>query len=47
MAELKAYWENLRRPMPLATKLRTIAANQLRRFTKRSGCCGHPGEPGC
>jgi len=41
-----AFMANLFKSMPLPRKLRLIARNRLRVF-RMSGCCGHPGEPGC
>ena len=42
-----AFWDNLRRPGPIAWKLRRLAANNLTKLRRRQECCGHPGEPGC
>lgn len=33
--------------MPLLSKVRLVARNNLIKITKRQGCCNHPGEPGC
>lgn len=38
---------NLRKPMPLAQKLRLVRRNVWIRVVRHSTCCGHPGEPGC
>jgi hypothetical protein len=38
---------NLRQPGPLGWKLRRLAANMGIKISRRQGCCGHPGEPGC
>lgn len=38
---------NWDQPLPLGAKLLLAASNYLTRAQKRSGCCGHPGEPGC
>jgi hypothetical protein len=40
-------WQNLKKPMPLAKKLRLIERNAWIRISTPSTCCGHPGEPGC
>lgn len=42
-----AAWANLRKPMPLALKLKLIARNTGIKIVKLQRCCGHPGEPGC
>lgn len=33
--------------MPFPRRLAMFARNYATRFTARSSCCGHPGEPGC
>ncbi len=38
---------NWSQPMPLGRKLRLLFRNNWIKITKRQGCCGHPGEPGC
>lgn len=42
-----AFWRNLRKPMPLATKLRLVARNEWIKLSRLQQCCGHAGEPGC
>ena len=42
-----AIWGNLAQPGSARWKAERWAANMLRRVTRRSACCGHPGEPGC
>jgi hypothetical protein len=32
---------------PLGVKLRLLMANNWRKVSTASGCCGHHGEPGC
>jgi hypothetical protein len=32
---------------PLGKKIRKALANNLKKLTTLSDCCGHPGEPGC
>src|SRR5205085_9688752 len=41
-------WENFRTyDAPLATKLRMVVANNLKKARTRSSCCGNHGQPGC
>ena len=41
-------WENFRNyDAPLATKLRMVIANNLKKARTRSSCCGNHGQPGC
>ena len=44
---LRAYFTNLRQPMPLPRKVFLLIRNAGRRITTMSNCCGHPGQPGC
>ncbi|MFN2164989.1 MAG: hypothetical protein ACK2U9_01855 [Anaerolineae bacterium] len=39
--------ENLRKPMPLARKIKLIARNNWIKLRTQSDCCGNYGEPGC
>jgi len=48
MSWIADFLRNLGRgEMPLARRVRLIASNYGRRFTRRQVCCGHPAEPGC
>ena len=41
-------WENFRTyDAPLATKLRMVVANNLKKARTRSSYCGNHGQPGC
>ena len=42
-----AFFENLRVPMPLRRKLRTLMVNNLTKIRRVRGCCGDYGNPGC
>jgi hypothetical protein len=42
-----AFVQNLRVEMPLARKLKLVAANTWIKISRAQTCCGHPGEPGC
>ena len=43
----QAFLRNLRQPMPLGKKITLVMRNTALKFKTRTGCCGHPGEPGC
>jgi predicted DCC family thiol-disulfide oxidoreductase YuxK len=47
MPSAKAFFTNMRAPMPLRRKLYLVVRNNLTKMRKRQDCCGHPGEPGC
>ena len=32
---------------PLPAKVRLVLANNWKKLRTASGCCGHPGQPGC
>jgi hypothetical protein len=43
----QAFLRNLKQPMPLGRKITLVVRNSALKFKTRTGCCGHPGEPGC
>ena len=43
----RAALRNLRQPMPLGRKIKLVVRNTALKFRTGTGCCGHPGEPGC
>jgi hypothetical protein len=46
--ELRASWHNFRdHEAPLATKIRLLIANNVKKARTRQNCCGNPGQPGC
>jgi YHS domain-containing protein len=47
MPSIRDYLTNMSVPMPLHRKIRLVVRNNWIRLTKRQGCCGHHGEPGC
>ncbi len=47
MPSAKAFFTNMKVPMPLHRKLQLVLRNNLTKMRKRQDCCGHPGEPGC
>ncbi len=42
-----AFLSNLRAPMALGGKLRSVLGNTWTKIKTRSNCCGNFGEPGC
>ena len=42
-----AYIDNLRVPMVLGEKIRTVVDNTLTKIRRVRGCCGNYGQPGC
>ena len=42
-----AYIDNLRMPMVLGEKIRTVVDNTLKKIRRLRGCCGNYGQPGC
>ncbi|MCI0396131.1 MAG: hypothetical protein L0332_16800 [Chloroflexi bacterium] len=44
---MRNVFTNLNAPMPLPRKVYVLTRNITRRAITLSGCCGHPGEPGC
>ena len=47
MPSAKAFFTNMRVPMPFHKKLGLVLRNNATKIRKRHDCCGHPGEPGC
>ncbi len=47
MHVLKNFLTNMSAPMPWRRKIYLVFRNNMIKITKRQGCCGHPGEPGC
>ena len=43
----RAFFTNMKVPMPLRRKLYLVLRNNLIKLRKRQSCCGHYGEPGC
>ncbi len=43
----KAFWKNLKAPMPFQRKVALFFKNNARKIATGKSCCGHPGEPGC
>ncbi len=45
--DLKAFFTNLKVPMPLSRKIYLLVRNNALKLIKRKNCCGHYGMPGC
>jgi hypothetical protein len=44
---VRAFFTNLRGPLPWPAKMRLLVRNNWRKIVTGRNCCGHPGEPGC
>ncbi len=45
--DIKAFFTNMRAPLPWTTKVRVLFRNNWLKIRNWQNCCGHHGEPGC